>query len=55
MAKAEGRGWKSYIPTPKTIVKVSLALFAFKLFSQYIVLPMQDKLPNVVKNAWPTV
>jgi hypothetical protein len=55
MAKSEGRGWRSYVPSPKTIVKVSIAMFAFKAFSKYIVAPMQAKLPPIVTNNWPTV
>jgi hypothetical protein len=54
MAKGEGgRGWRKYIPSGATIVKVFLAMGVVRLLNTYIVNPNQKYLPTIVQNAWP--
>jgi hypothetical protein len=51
MAKGEGRGWRKYLPTPVTIVKVFVALVVIKLISVYTV----ASLPQQVRTYWPNI
>lgn len=51
MAKSEGRGWRKYIPSTATIVKVFVALTAIKLVEtlalKYVPSTIQPYLPDV--------
>jgi hypothetical protein len=33
MAKAEGRGWKSWLPSPKTVVKILIGIIIIKVIN----------------------
>ena len=55
MAKGEGRGWKKFLPSPVTIVKVFIAVVVIKIISTYVVAPYQQSLPAVVRNVWPSI
>ena len=54
MAKSEGRGWRKYMPSAVTIVKVGIAVAVIRAFTRYVVLPYQSQLPAVVRDNWPT-
>ena len=51
MAKSEGRGWKKFVPSGPTIVKVFVALTAIKLVQtmamKYVPPTIQPYLPTV--------
>jgi hypothetical protein len=51
MAKSEGRGWKRFVPSGPTIVKVFVSLVAIKfattVVGKYVPPSVQPYLPNV--------
>ncbi len=49
MAKSEGRGWRKFVPTPVTIVKVFLASVVIHAATSFI----YPKLPAQVQSHWP--
>jgi hypothetical protein len=51
MAKSEGRGWKRYVPSLPTVVKVFIVLVALHAVNRYIFM----KLPASVVMYWPSV
>jgi hypothetical protein len=54
MAKGEKRGWRKYVPSAVTVVKVAVALSILRVITRYVVLPYQAKLPAIVRDNWPT-
>lgn len=53
MAKGEGRGWRRFVPSGTTIVKVFIAMAAIRLLNTYIINPNQAMLPKPLQDAWP--
>lgn len=49
MAKSEGRGWRSFVPSARTIVKIFIVLVAIKFANRYVL----QSVPANVAKYWP--
>jgi hypothetical protein len=60
MAKEKAEGFKALLkpktwaPSPGLVARVGVALVIWRLFTRYVVVPNQAKLPAVVRDNWPT-
>ncbi len=54
MAKGEKKGFKSFIPGWRLVVKIAIVLVILRLVTRYVVLPYQASLPAVIRDNWPT-